>query len=81
MFTTKSAAKTILESTQKIYAGAHCYAIVEAKNFSHLNLDFYENLSAELQTYNCRYIADVENLIDKNWHDGSAMFYQTLSEL
>jgi hypothetical protein len=62
MFTKKSAAKSILDNTKKIYAGPHCYNLVEAESFSHLDLNFYEKTMREIEAQGFRYVADVENL-------------------
>ena len=78
MFTNKSAARSILENTKKIYAGPHCYRLVEAAEFSHLDLRFYENTMLEIEAQGFRRVADVENLTVKEGASPEDLLKMTL---
>jgi hypothetical protein len=62
MFTNKSVAQKLLADTKKIYAGSHCYRQIDARDFSHLDLKFYERTMCEIEAQGFRRVADVENL-------------------
>lgn len=65
MFTNKSVAKKLLENTKKLYVESHCYQQVEARHFSHLDLNFYDRAMREIEAQGFRHVADVENLTIK----------------
>jgi len=65
MFTNKSVAQKILEDTKKLYVETHCYRQVEAREFSHLDLNFYDRTMHEIQMRGFRHVGDVENLTVK----------------
>jgi hypothetical protein len=61
----KSAAE-ILASIEAIYVPTHQYARVQASQFRHLDLAFYDKALADLQALGYRHVADVEDLTISN---------------
>lgn len=62
MFTKKSAAEAILEDTKTAFSGPHEYAFINPRSFGHLDLRFYDDRMAEIESCGFRHIADLENL-------------------
>jgi hypothetical protein len=60
--TPEEGAKRLVETQQKLYAGAHEYRRVGPEAFNGLDLGFYERTTAALESLGFRYLGDVEDV-------------------